>query len=90
MTYEQFKEAGVAKFDRWKNPTVFLKDFIANPATAKVKPNVPSKKMEFYSTTIKKLIDTGKISGKDTRPIPSYPPRIEGPGDPVMAKYPPL
>ena len=88
MTYEQFKAAGVAKFDRWKNPTVFLKDFIANPATAKVKPNVPSKKIEFYSTAIKKLIDTGKISGKDTRPIPSYPPRIEGPGDPIMARYP--
>jgi anaerobic dimethyl sulfoxide reductase subunit A len=88
MTYEQFKAAGVVKYDRWTKPTVFLKDFIADPAKAKVKPRVPSGKIEFYSMTIKGLIDTGKIRGKDTRPIPTYPPRIEGPGDPILAKYP--
>jgi anaerobic dimethyl sulfoxide reductase subunit A len=88
MTYEEFRAAGVAKVDRWAKPTVFLKDFIANPATGKPKPSVPSGKLEFYSTTIKTLIADGKISGADTRPIPTYPPRIEGPGDPILAKYP--
>lgn len=88
MTYEQFKAEGVAKYDRWKNPIVFLKDFIADPETGTPKPTVPSGKIEFYSMTIKELIDEGKISEKDTRPIPSYPPRIEGSGDPIMEKYP--
>jgi len=88
MTYGEFKAAGVAKYNRWSNPTVFLKNFIANPATGTPKPSVPSGKIEFYSMTIKSLIAEGKISGVDTRPIPSYPPRIEGPGDPIMATYP--
>jgi len=88
MTYEQFKAAGVAKFDRWSNPTVFLKEFIADPSTGEPKPSVPSGKLEFYSTTVRQLIEEGKISGADTRPIPTYPPRIEGPGDPILAKYP--
>lgn len=88
MTYEQFKNEGVAKYDRWKNPVVFLKKFIANPETGMPKPDVPSGKIEFYSMAVQKLIDAGKISGKDTRPIPVYPPRIEGPGDPIMKKYP--
>ena len=88
MTYGEFKAAGVAKYDRWANPTVFLKNFIANPATGTPKPSVPSGKIEFYSMTIRNLIAQGKISGVDTRPIPTYPPRIEGPGDPIMATYP--
>jgi anaerobic dimethyl sulfoxide reductase subunit A len=88
MTYEQFKAAGVAKVDRWAKPVVFLKDFIANPAAGKPRPTTPSGKIEFYSTTIKNLIADGKISGADTRPIPTYPPRIEGPGDPILARYP--
>jgi anaerobic dimethyl sulfoxide reductase subunit A len=88
MTYAEFKAAGVAKQDRWKNPTVFLKNFIANPETGTPKPTVPSGKIEFYSTAIQKLIADKKVSGVDTRPIPTYPPRIEGPGDPLMAKYP--
>ncbi|MEW5983007.1 MAG: molybdopterin-dependent oxidoreductase [Acidobacteriota bacterium] len=88
MTYEEFKAAGVAKYDRWAKPTVFLEDFIANPATGGPRPEVPSGKIEFYSTTIAKLLADGKISAVDTRPIPTYPPRIEGPGDPIMARYP--
>jgi anaerobic dimethyl sulfoxide reductase subunit A len=88
MTYEQFKAAGVAKINRWSKPTVFLREFIADPTSGKPGPTTPSGKIEFYSPTIKALIAEGKISGVDTRPIPTYPPRIEGPGDPVLKKYP--
>jgi len=67
MTYAEFKAAGVAKYNRWANPTVFLKNFIANPATGTPKPSVASGKIEFYSTAIKNLITEGKISGVDTQ-----------------------
>lgn len=88
MTYEAFKAAGIARHDRWANPIIFLKDFIANPETGTPRPTVPSGKIEFYSTRLRALVDKGLIGGADTRPIPTYPPRIEGPGDPILEKYP--
>ena len=43
MTYEQFRATGVAKHDRWKEPAVFLKEFIANPENGNAQADGPER-----------------------------------------------